>query len=166
MSEESSKGWLGESRLLVILSKLNLAVTSCCIPGWVTCTPAPPTWVLAWGPLSTLTCPAGPRRALLHWRPGAKNWLFNPVVPGESLVAKLVWPMIFPTNTDWATLKFNWFKPWLTVWIPFTLKIWPFKRNTALNNLILPSKLGCLIHFVPPPYLHIFLIPRWKLIIE
>ena len=166
MSEVFSKGWLVVSRLLVTPSKPNPARNSCWTKSWATCTPAPPTWAPAWGLPFTLTCPDGPRKAFPPWRPGAKNWLFNPVVPGESLVAKLVWPMIFPTNTDWATLKFNWFKPWLTVWIPFTLKIWPFKRNTALNNLILPSKLGCLIHFVPPPYLHIFLIPRWKLIIE
>merc|ERR1712029_232376 len=47
MSEVFSKGWLVVSRLLVTLSKPNLAKNSCWTKSWATCTPAPPTWAPA-----------------------------------------------------------------------------------------------------------------------
>merc|ERR1711862_431886 len=65
MSREFSSVSPEASRLSVTPSRLNLARTSCSPPSSVTFTLAPPTWALACVPPSTLTCPAGPRTALM-----------------------------------------------------------------------------------------------------
>merc|ERR1712018_523365 len=65
MSRVSSKDSPGVSRLSEIPLRLNLEKISKSAPNSVISTLAPPTWVLVCVPPSTLTCPAGPRTALM-----------------------------------------------------------------------------------------------------
>merc|ERR1739848_774300 len=107
MSRESSKDLLEASRLSRTPSRLNLARISKSAPNSVTFTPAPPTWALVCVPPSTLTCPDGPRTALMVRKPDVRDSVSSPVVLVVNLVDKLATPTIFPTNIVWDTLKSN-----------------------------------------------------------
>ena len=144
---------LTASRLLETLSGLSLARNSSLTPGMATSTPAPPTWALAWGPLSTLTFLDGPRRELTSLRLGARLLPSSPVELVVSLAARLELPMTFPTSTDWDTQRCNLSRPWLMVSTLCMRKTLSSKRSTDCNLITFLFIIDCFLssyHFSPP----------------
>jgi len=130
MSRVSLKGSAEESRESRTQSRKSLERTSALMKNMATSTPAQPTLVLAWGPLSMLTCLDGPSTLLTNWRLAVRSFICNLVALVESLVVRLDTLMTSPTSTDWDTLRFNLSRRWLMVSMFYGRKMLNFKRST------------------------------------